>query len=671
MKGRSSTGMSGLLNKTILSDNNRKTRKVFAAACGSIALFLIVFNLVFNIIETLGGRAWAAVVSAFADEGYIGIQNLAEIITHPLILITGMVILAVYAFLLFWETSAIVLCIEYAYCGKPLKIFSIVPAAFQQMRHIFKPKNWLILIFTIVVLPFSGFFTANNKITNIILPEYWMEGILNKGWPVIGLVALEVGCFIWVGMWLFILPAFILERRDFKEARRYARALSRPHTIRHMIYTVVQKICSTICFETVPALILLLLYLIITSANAGTDGFKEAASYVISSGHGCAYLIKLCGCQFAMSYLLTYITVLYHARREAAAAQQRVEVKEIILSRQEKRSAGKSSTFKWVMGVEYAVLFLVAIVLMYMAGADSTGLINTDIEVAAHRGNTGNVPESTMMAFESACEAGNIDYIEFDVHPTADGNMVIMHDANAKRTTGVDADLSSLTLEEIKQLDAGIGYDSSLTGDKTQRVPTLEEVLDYCKDKYTDSGKHIKLIVEIKNHSHKEGFEAQIVEALEEYGYIDNDDDIDNDWFVIHSGSYESLCRVKECNPNIQCGLIMAAAVGSFVNMENVDFFSMEHSFITDDVIYEAHAANKRIFAWTVDEETNINDMIELGVDCIIGDFPLLTRELINSSELDVAGVLTPLGLSWCNSAFAYGTFDFTDINTMDTSSGD
>ena len=662
--------MSDLLHKTILSDNNKKTRKVFAAACGSIALFLIIFNLVYNIIINLGGRAWSAVVSAFASEGYIGINNLSEIVRHPLILVTGIVILAVYAFLLFLETSAIMLCIEYAYQGHPLKFRSILPAAFRQMTHIFKPKNWLVLVFAILVLPFSGFFTANNTITNIILPEYWMEGILNRGWATLALMVLEIFCFIWVGMWLFILPAFLLEHRDFSEARKYARTLSRPHSIRHMIYTVAQKILSTIAFETIPILILLLIYLIITSVGADTEGFKEAANYVISSGHGCAYIIKLCGCQFAMSYLLTYITVLFHSRREAAL-QEGKEVKEIILPLKEKRQAFKSATFKWVMGAEYAALFIVSAVLILLAGYDSSGLINTEIEVAAHRGNTGEVPESTMLAFESACEAGNIDYIEFDVHPTADGHMVIMHDANAKRTTGVDADLSSLTLEEIKQLDAGIGYDSSLTGDKTQRVPTLEEVLDYCKDKYTDSGKHIKLLLEIKNHSHMEGFEAQIVEALEEYGYVDNDADRDNDWVVIHSGSYESLCKVKECNPSIQCGLVMAAAVGSFVNMENVDFFSMEHSFITADVVSEVHAANKRVFAWTVDEEANISDMIDVGVDCIIGDFPLLTREMISSGELDVAGMLTPLGTEWLNSTFAYGTFDFSDVDIIDTSDGD
>ena len=77
------------------------------------------------------------------------------------------------------------------------------------------------------------------------------------------------------------------------------------------------------------------------------------------------------------------------------------------------------------------------------------------MKVFAHRGFSGAYPENTMLAFRKAIEAG-ADGIELDIHESRDGQLVIVHDESLKRTTGVDALVSDLTLKElvrIKQLD--------------------------------------------------------------------------------------------------------------------------------------------------------------------------------------------------------------------------
>ena len=91
----------------------------------------------------------------------------------------------------------------------------------------------------------------------------------------------------------------------------------------------------------------------------------------------------------------------------------------------------------------------------------------------AHRGGTEKTPENTLPAFEAALELC-VDMIEFDLRVTADGHVVVMHDATVDRTTDGTGEIANLTLEQIKRLDAGSWHSLRFAG---TLVPTLDEVL--------------------------------------------------------------------------------------------------------------------------------------------------------------------------------------------------
>ena len=97
-----------------------------------------------------------------------------------------------------------------------------------------------------------------------------------------------------------------------------------------------------------------------------------------------------------------------------------------------------------------------------------------------HRGTTLHRPENTLPAFAWALEQGG-DGIEVDVRLSADGEIVVMHDARTGRTTDDEADraVASLTLPELQALDAGAWFDPAYAG---TRVPTLAEVADAFPD---------------------------------------------------------------------------------------------------------------------------------------------------------------------------------------------
>ena len=93
------------------------------------------------------------------------------------------------------------------------------------------------------------------------------------------------------------------------------------------------------------------------------------------------------------------------------------------------------------------------------------------MKVFAHRGFSGKYPENTMLAFEKAVEAG-ADGIELDVHLSADGELVIIHDELVDRTTDGTGLVGSKTLAELKALDASAGF-KGVYG--KNEIPTLRE----------------------------------------------------------------------------------------------------------------------------------------------------------------------------------------------------
>lgn len=98
-----------------------------------------------------------------------------------------------------------------------------------------------------------------------------------------------------------------------------------------------------------------------------------------------------------------------------------------------------------------------------------------NIYVAAHRGWSQKYPENTMLAYRKASELG-VDQIEIDVRVTADDKLVIIHDATVDRTTNGSGRVDSMTLAQLRALDAGSWKGEEFAG---ERIPTLDEFIEF------------------------------------------------------------------------------------------------------------------------------------------------------------------------------------------------
>lgn len=126
--------------------------------------------------------------------------------------------------------------------------------------------------------------------------------------------------------------------------------------------------------------------------------------------------------------------------------------------------------FVWLAVVCIAVIFVSS---MSIIKKSNQKVKLPERGLCAHRGAMETHPENTIPAFRAAIEAG-AQMIEFDVWLTKDKQMVVIHDATVDRTTNGNGKISDLTLNEIKQLDAGGWKAPEFAGIK---IPTLQEVL--------------------------------------------------------------------------------------------------------------------------------------------------------------------------------------------------
>jgi glycerophosphoryl diester phosphodiesterase len=230
--------------------------------------------------------------------------------------------------------------------------------------------------------------------------------------------------------------------------------------------------------------------------------------------------------------------------------------------------------------------------------------------VWAHRGARALAPENTLVAFARALELG-ADGVELDVHRSADGALVVHHDAAAP-DLGV---LAQLAFGEIRA--------------RRPDIPTLDEVLDCC------AGSPVN--IEIKNlpadddHDETEQAAAGVVELLTMRGR--------GDQTLVSSFHLPSIDRVHELDATIPTGFLvfgddLGDALARCVDRGHAALHPFV-GFLGDDVLVDlveqARAVDVAINVWTVNDGSEIARLARAGVGAVITDVPDVARQVLSS----------------------------------------
>ncbi|WMS43207.1 glycerophosphodiester phosphodiesterase family protein [Acuticoccus sp. MNP-M23] len=179
-----------------------------------------------------------------------------------------------------------------------------------------------------------------------------------------------------------------------------------------------------------------------------------------------------------------------------------------------------------------------------LSGRDLPGW---DVVLVAHRGLAPGLPENTMAAFEDVVARG-VGVIEIDLRGTADGDVVIMHDETVDRTTDGTGPVTSLTLSQIKALDAGRHAGDAYAG---ATVPTFEEALAFAQ------ANGVMLLLDIKESDVLD--REKIVRLVEAHHATLN--------VIVGVRSLEDLAEFRALNPNLR-------TLGFIPNPEAIDAFA-------------------------------------------------------------------------------------------------
>ena len=239
------------------------------------------------------------------------------------------------------------------------------------------------------------------------------------------------------------------------------------------------------------------------------------------------------------------------------------------------------------------------------------------MQLFGHRGAAGEAPENTIAGIRHAIERG-VRHVEIDLRLSADQQIVIVHDNNAKRTAGINRQIARLTASELSQLDA------RKSGTPWPRkmgcgIPTLRRYLSNTPEiqcyqlevKLDKSSEHALMIEKIGALFPNKASTKKI---------------------VVTSFDYDFLAKLRQQLPYIPIGAISyktnALATAKQLGCE---YFCINTAIAKPQFIKTIRKTDMHLSVWTVNNPEQIKALYELEVDSIISDYPSMALPLINS----------------------------------------
>lgn len=253
------------------------------------------------------------------------------------------------------------------------------------------------------------------------------------------------------------------------------------------------------------------------------------------------------------------------------------------------------------------------------------------VMVIAHQGGEQLRPDNTLAAFQYATELG-VDVLELDIHSTADGHLVVIHDDTVDRTTDGSGPVTSFTLAEIQALDAAYRWPHNRENptDFPYRgqgitIPTLAEVFAAFPG--------MRINIEIKQDDPP--IAEPLCELIQEY---DKESEV-----LVVSSQDEAIKAFREACPTVATGasesevrlffglnmVFLGAVYQPRMDSFQIPEYSGNIHVLTQRFVDTAHRQNVRLDVWTIDEVADMERLIDLGVDGIITNRPDLLLELL------------------------------------------
>ena len=231
-------------------------------------------------------------------------------------------------------------------------------------------------------------------------------------------------------------------------------------------------------------------------------------------------------------------------------------------------------------------------------------MTTADSMVIAHRGASSYAPKNTLAAFELALHLG-CRHIELDVDFTSDGQMVVLHDDTADRTTNGTGPVGSHTLAELRALDAGSWFGTPFIG---ERIPTFADVLERYQGR-------VHLHTEIKGRA--EHLAPCTADVVRRYGMADH--------VTVTSFQPPRLAETRAYAPELPAGWLVSEVSDATITQARelgLTQICPRANTVTPALVRRLHAEGFVVRAWGVADEALMRQVVEAGADGRTVNFP-------------------------------------------------
>lgn len=498
---------------------------------------------------------------------FISYSNLVIILSeHPFVVFFLLIELALLLFVIYSQFALIILFIKNNFAVK-----ASISEFWQCLRHFRLGSLLLLAIYFLLVIPFANVVFRTPLLAKIKIPQFIIDYMTRSGILLAILIISYLVIFVLAFRFLLTLPIMVIYKTTTREAMKKSAFL-------------MKKNWRKVIGFFVP---LGMLAIVIMAINVGGayllqliwDTFPGKLALIMAT-------INLTLFQIISEFFLIWVSAVSLYFLIKLVTKNNNEIKEKVTNN---KIILITIISIWSLAITGNIIENV----FYLAGLDD----HVPVTIS-HRGvNDKNGVQNTIESLKKTAKL-KPDYVEIDVHETKDNQFVIMHDENLKKLTGEDKRPKELTLNKLTKL---IAKEDGYKG----KVVSL--------DQYMQAAQKLKqkLLIEIKTTPNDSN--EFLIKFNKKYGH-----EILKNHYQLQSLDYRVVTKMQQLNPKIETLYIQPY---NLIYPQSVaDGYSMEYSTLSSDFIWQAHLQNHVVYAWTVNNKSEMKKMMYEHVDGIITD---------------------------------------------------